>query len=246
MRERVARVRSASTPASAGQLPVVDGRTALGAALACILVTVLTPDGHPLRLAGEALLVVGALAALRTPVRWLLPRLGLLLPFLLLTAASVPFMRPGDGSHSSLERAAMTLSRALICFGALAAALRAAEVQELLHAIGRLRVPPIFVTLTALMLRYLGVLEGEAARMLRARDARGVPPTIRERARVAGSMVGTLFVRSFERSERVSLAMQARGFTGLLPPPVAHPVPARDLLALAGFLLVQVLLMLVG
>jgi cobalt/nickel transport system permease protein len=36
------------------------------------------------------------------------------------------------------------------------------------------------------------------------------------RARVTGSMVGSLFVRSYERSERIYAAMLARGFDGTL------------------------------
>jgi cobalt/nickel transport system permease protein len=56
------------------------------------------------------------------------------------------------------------------------------------------------------------------------------------RARVAGGMVGSLFVRSYERSERVYAAMLARGFTGVLPAPaMAHPA-RRELLAFGGVL----------
>jgi cobalt/nickel transport system permease protein len=33
-------------------------------------------------------------------------------------------------------------------------------------------------------------------------------------AKVVGNMVGALFIRSYERSERVYLAMQSRGYTG--------------------------------
>jgi cobalt/nickel transport system permease protein len=98
------------------------------------------------------------------------------------------------------------------------------------------------VTLLALMLRYLGLLEGEAARMMRARDLRGMPPTLRQRAHVAGCMVGSLFLRSFERAERVSVAMQSRGFTGLLPAPEPRPLGARGVLCLAAALLAQALL----
>src|SRR5437879_2895973 len=124
----------------------------------------------------------------------------------------------------------------------LAGLLGCVGVPELLQALARLRVPAIFVTLMALMLRYLGLLEGEAARMMRARDLRGMPPTVRQRAHVAGCMVGSLFLRSFERAERVSVAMQSRGFTGLLPPPPPRPLGARCVLALAATLVAQALL----
>ena len=56
-------------------------------------------------------------------------------------------------------------------------------------------------------------------------------------------MVGSLFLRSFERAERVSVAMQSRGFTGLLPPPPPRPLGARCVLALAATLLAQALLL---
>ena len=50
-------------------------------------------------------------------------------------------------------------------------------------------------------------------------------------------MVGTLFVRSIERSERVSQAMQARGFTGVLPAPAPAVVPRSSIVLLGLFLL---------
>ena len=113
----------------------------------------------------------------------------LLAPFLLLLVVSVPFMAREPGQLSPLERAGMAAARATIGFGALAATLQLIDLPELLQALARLRTPAIFVTLMALMLRYLGLLEGEAARMMRARDLRGTPPTLRQRAHVAGCMV---------------------------------------------------------
>jgi energy-coupling factor transporter transmembrane protein EcfT len=56
-------------------------------------------------------------------------------------------------------------------------------------------------------------------------------------------MVGSLFLRSVERSERLSVAMQARGFTGLLPPPPPRPLSRRNGLILGALLLAQALLL---
>jgi cobalt/nickel transport system permease protein len=70
------------------------------------------------------------------------------------------------------------------------------------------------------MYRYLAVLTDEASRMLRARYARSGGAggrsggSIRWRATVTGRMVGSLFLRAYERSERIYAAMQARGFEG--------------------------------
>jgi cobalt/nickel transport system permease protein len=231
---------------SDGSRTALDARVVLAGLVSCIGVAVLTPPGHAARLAGEAALVA---AALVIPIRGdrpgggarrLAARFALLLPFFLLLGFSVPFMSPGPAPP--LVRAGTAAARAIIGFGALAAVLRAVEVPDLLQALARLRAPPLFVTLMALMVRYLELLEGEAARMLRARDLRGMPPTVRQRAHVAGCMVGSLFLRSFERSERVSVAMQSRGFTGLLPAPAPRPLGWRGVVALGGMLLAQALL----
>jgi cobalt/nickel transport system permease protein len=91
---------------------------------------------------------------------------------------------------------------------------------DLVDALRELRLPRIMVAIISFMYRYLAVLTDEATRMLRARDARSADPTgrgggsIRWRATVTGRMVGSLFLRAYERSERIYAAMQARGFEG--------------------------------
>lgn len=94
---------------------------------------------------------------------------------------------------------------------------------DLVDGLRQLRLPWLMVAIVGFMDRYLGVLTGEAGRMTRARAARSAAPggrgggSIRWRAAVTGHLVGTLFLRSYERSERIYLAMQARGFEGRRP-----------------------------
>ena len=59
--------------------------------------------------------------------------------------------------------------------------------------------------------------------MMRARDRSAASPNVTAsggsigwRARVLGNMVGSLFLRSFERSERIHAAMRARGYDGTI------------------------------
>ncbi len=92
---------------------------------------------------------------------------------------------------------------------------------DLIDAIRALRVPAIIVSIISFMYRYLAVLTDEAGRMSRARHSRSAAaPSGRTggsmtwRARVTGAMVGSLFIRSYERSERIYAAMLARGFAG--------------------------------
>lgn len=92
---------------------------------------------------------------------------------------------------------------------------------DLLDALRELRLPRVMVAIIGFMYRYLAVLGDQAQRLMRARAARsavvvGVQGggTIAWRARVTGGMVGSLFLRSYERSERIYAAMLARGFEG--------------------------------
>ena len=94
---------------------------------------------------------------------------------------------------------------------------------DLIHALRHLRVPPMLVSIIAFMYRYLFILTDEAMRLVRARQARSAQTVekpgggaILWLARVTGNMAGQLFLRSYERSDRVYAAMVARGYNGHL------------------------------
>ncbi len=115
---------------------------------------------------------------------------------------------------------------------------------DLIDALGALRLPAIIVSIISFMYRYLAVLGDEAGRMNRARRSRSAAApegraggSLGWRARVTGAMVGSLFIRSYERSERIYAAMLARGFRGQWQQAqVARP----DQRALIGFALALV------
>jgi cobalt/nickel transport system permease protein len=72
-------------------------------------------------------------------------------------------------------------------------------------------------TIATLMVRYLEVIAAEARRMRLARVARGHDPRFLWQIGPTVRGIGTLFLRSYERGERVHLAMLARGYTGSMP-----------------------------
>jgi cobalt/nickel transport system permease protein len=109
------------------------------------------------------------------------------------------------------------------------------RLPDILHALRHLKVPAVLVSILAFMYRYLFVLADEAARLLRARAARSARlpgqrggGALTWRARVAGNMVGQLFVRSLSRSDRVHQAMLARGYRGELLTMNPHKMRAFD------------------
>jgi cobalt/nickel transport system permease protein len=97
--------------------------------------------------------------------------------------------------------------------------------RELIVGMQRLHTPAALTTIATLMLRYLEVLAAEARRMRIARISRGHDPRFLWQVGATARGIGALFVRSYERGERVHLAMVSRGWTGALPDRgvAAHP-----------------------
>ena len=81
----------------------------------------------------------------------------------------------------------------------------------------RLRVPNLLVQIMGFMVRYLDVVTDEMRRMRVARESRGFTARDVRHWPVIARSAGALFIRSYERGERVHLAMLSRGYTGTLP-----------------------------
>ena len=67
------------------------------------------------------------------------------------------------------------------------------------------------------MIRYLDVVTTEMQRMKIARESRGFTARNPRHWPVLARSAGALFIRSYERGERVHLAMLSRGYDGRLP-----------------------------
>jgi len=109
-------------------------------------------------------------------------------------------------------------------------------VPDIIGGLGRLRVPAALIAIVAFMLRYVDLLADQLRRMRTAMVARCHDPRWLWQARPIATSLGTLFVRTYERGERVHQAMLARGFTGTLPDggrPLHQP-PAREQVAPAA------------
>src|SRR5512134_1615916 len=128
-----------------------------------------------------------------------------------------------------------------------------ARFPDLIHALEHLRVPMILTTIIAFLYRYLFVLGDEVFRLMRARESRSaaVPGqksgrSVAWRAGIAGNMAGQLFLRSYERSDRVYNAMLARGFAGHMQTIHPHELRRVDYLTTALVLMAILLLQVVG
>ncbi|HEX6360741.1 cobalt ECF transporter T component CbiQ [Actinophytocola sp.] len=103
--------------------------------------------------------------------------------------------------------------------------------RDLIVGLQRLHTPAVLTTIATLMLRYLEVIAAEARRMRLARISRGHDPRFLWQVGATARGIGALFIRSYERGERVHLAMLSRGWSGALPD---RGATARPVTWLAG------------
>jgi len=201
------------------------------------------------------MLVLAALGRLRA--KWLAGRVAILLPFLIIGAALLP-LAPPTSADDALCLGGLTLSRLAVatylsvagkCLLSLAAAsvlVGTTTPADLLRALQGLGVPRTVTALLGLAVTYLGVLSGEVRRMGVARDSRGGRVRLLRAIAVAMCMLRTLLVRSFERAERIALAMVARGYDGRMPELRRGPAPLAHVAVGAGFIALVIIPHLTG
>jgi cobalt/nickel transport system permease protein len=168
------------------------------------------------------LIAVAAVASL--PPRVVLPRMVVEVPFLVF-AALMPLTGPDpqtvvlglELSVPGLWAAWGIVAKGTI--GVLGAIILAATTpaRDLLAGLKALHVPPMLVQIATFMLRYMHVVGDEMARMKVARESRGFEATGISAWPVVAQSAGAMFIRSYERGERVHLAMLSRGYTGTMP-----------------------------
>lgn len=203
------------------------------------VVVVITPREDFWAFAGYAALIAAVAATARIRPGWLAKRATIELPFVIL-AVVLPFAGYGERvswlgmslSIDGLYGAWNIVAKGTL--GVLASLVLAATTpaRDLLVGLDRLRCPQVITQIATFMLRYLEVLTDEARRMRIARLSRGYDPRFLWQVRAFAVGVGALFLRAFERGERVYLAMVSRGYTGRVPaPPGSRPAGARQWLA---------------
>jgi cobalt/nickel transport system permease protein len=194
------------------------------ATLLFVLVVVSTPRESFWAFGAEAGLLVAVALVSRVPVTTLLRRLTFELPFVAF-AVLLPIVGRGERvdvvgvslSVSGLWAAWNILVKGTLGVAASSLLTATTPVPTILHGLERLRLPKVFVAICAFMVRYADVISGELHRMRIARESRGHDPRWIWQARAVASSAGALFIRSYERGERVYLAMVSRGYDGAMP-----------------------------
>lgn len=194
------------------------------ALLGFVLLVVATPREWFAAYAVHLAVLLVVVRVSRVPLGYLLKRLVVEVPFVVF-ALLMPFVAHGpqvDVLGLSLSEPGLLAAWGLLAkgtLGVLASLTLAAttEPQDVLRGLERLRLPQLVVQIMGFMIRYLDVVSGELSRMLVAMRSRGCDPRRPRHWPALARSLGALFIRSYERGERVHLAMLSRGYTGRLP-----------------------------
>ena len=205
----------------------LDPRTKFITTLVFILAVISTPPTRWQAFALYLFLVATLLLLSKVPIIYVLKRSLVIMPFVLMIAVFIPFFKGGEvaGSYniwvwqvsvtySGLQVLWNVLIKAWLSILSLIWLTSTTKLANLLKGLERLRMPRVMIMILSFMYRYIFVLVDEVMRMRQARDSRNFGGKRLWQLRTIGNMIGTLFIRSYERGERVYAAMLARGFDG--------------------------------
>jgi cobalt/nickel transport system permease protein len=207
----------------------------VAAGVAFVFIVVATPREAFWAYAFYAALIVGLTAIARVPALTLVRRLAIEVPFLIFVI-TLPFLARGerievlglDLSSEGLWAAWNIFVKGTLGAAAMMLLASTTPITAILLGFQKLRVPRPIVAIAGFMIRYTDVIASEMRRMQVGRQSRGYDPRFLWHVRALASSAGTLFIRSFERGERVHLAMMARGYERGMPDLVADETKPGD------------------
>lgn len=220
----------------------------LVAALGFVVCVAITPREAWWAFAAYAVVVASLAVTSRVPPGFLALRLTAVAPFVVF-ALFIPFVASGDRidlwglrvSVDGLWGMWNVLAKAILGATVSIVLTATTEIPDIIRGMGVLRVPAVFTSIAMFMVRYLELIADELRRTRVAMEARGYDPRWLWQARPIASSAGALFVRSYERGERVHEAMLARGFTGTMPALGHREATTTEWLSVTALLSVSIL-----
>lgn len=214
----------------------------IAAMLGGLLAIVLTPREQFWAFGVYGLAVIGLLGVGEIPLGFYLRRVVVEVPFVAF-AVFLPFLGsdpttavgPLDLSIEGSWAAWNILAKATLGVSMSVVLAATTEIPDILRGMERLRVPALMIAIAGFMIRYLDVVTSELQRSRLAMIARGHDARWLWQARPLATSAGALFIRAYERGERIHQAMLARGFTGTMPAIAVSRVEQPHWVVAAGF-----------
>ncbi len=192
-----------------------------------LLAIVTTPGQDLIRflLFGTVIMLIIFLS--RLPLIYVLKRSLIVIPFVLLIAFFIIFFNGTEVVSSfnigrfkiNVYREGLLVFQNVLCKSWLSVLCllilaESTEFNYLLKGLEKLRFPRIMILVISFFYRYVFILIDQLDRMRHAVESRGFKAKLARRIKILGSMIGWLFISTYDRAERVYMAMLSRGFTG--------------------------------
>jgi cobalt/nickel transport system permease protein len=191
--------------------------------LLLLLVIVLTPNGRWLTWGVYSVPILGMLLVSRVTLGVLCKRVAVESAFVGVVLIGTLFRAGGDVvwqwgwlkiTTTGLTVLGSVASKALLSVLLLNMLTLTTSAPMLFQALAVLRTPPLLVAILTSMYRYLGLLIEEFNAMRRAALSRNLMGGSHWQRLVVGNMIGSLFIRTYERGDRIHQAMLSRGYQG--------------------------------
>lgn len=202
----------------------LDARIKFLLVVAFVILVAVTPSPGAVFLTSSAVLIFAGCLLAQIPIGYLLTRSAVVIPFSGLAALSYALGQPTGEviwhfgpfglTDYGVESAIILLIRAWIAVSVMILLVNTTPFDLLLKALRSLKIPTSLLLLLSFFYRYLYLLWDEAERLQRARNLRYFGGFWRRQISLLGYLVTSLFLRSYERAERVQQAMIARGWNG--------------------------------
>lgn len=225
-------------------------RTRLLCTIVLVFAVALTPNGQWGTWALYGAIVAGVIILSQVPLRPLLTRVAVEALFVGAVLLGTLFRDGGTvvwswGILRITTEGLMVLGsvglKMLLSLLALNLLTLTTSIADLLEALVVLRTPPIVLAILSSMLRYLQVSVREFQTMQRAAASRNLTINPRTTRLVLGNVIGSLFIRTYTRGERISQAMLSRGYTGVPRVEKVSRLKLRDRMTIAFTVFIVIL-----
>lgn len=230
----------------------LDPRIKIISFLFFILLVVFTRPNSIFTFALYGIVISTLILLSKIPIKYILKRSLVIVPFVLTIAIFIPFFKKGQvaGGYSfGTLKLTVTYDGLMILWNVSVKAIlsilctillmTSTRFSDLLKALERLKFPNLFIMILSFMYRYIFVIVDELMKMRQAKAARSVGGSKWFHTKVLTNMIGVLFMRAYERGENVYLAMCSRGFNGQIKTMNNFQLKMSDLCFL--FILISIL-----
>lgn len=187
----------------------LDPRIKITAFIALVIFAVITPNFSYRELYLQGLLALSLALISRVPFGFILKKSLMVIPFVAAVSALNLIM-----GRQTITAFTAVLAKSCLSAVYIIILVATTRFDDLMKGFESLRCPHLVTTILSFMYRYVFLIEDELMTMKTAKESRSFGGSALFHAKAYSNILGSLFVRSYERAEEVYLAMCARGFDG--------------------------------